>query len=147
MPSLSRTSLDDVFAVLAVYLREHYPREVPAELIIPFESGRQIRLPWPVAPVTDTTCDHSPDFSSVVWFGRPYSFTPTQAAIVRQLWTAYQSGCPEVGGAALLEVAGSTSGKISDVFKDAPAWRDGVVGRSGKSAYRLYEPEGKAEVA
>jgi hypothetical protein len=139
--SLDEADLDDVFAVFTSYLRRRHPREVPLEVIIPFESGRQFRQPWPVPAAGPTTCSHSADFSSVVWFGRPYSFTPYQAAIVALLWAAWEGGCPDVGGAALLEAVGSASGKVSDLFRDAPAWRDGVVGRTGKSSYRLNPPE------
>lgn len=79
---------------------------------------------------------HSPDFRSVVWFGEPYTFTPTQAAIVEKLWEAWEDDCPGVGQVALLEAVGSDSNRLRDVFKDHPAWGTMIVS-GAKGMYRL----------
>src|SRR2546423_10646790 len=76
------------------------------------EGGTRARLvidpaPPRPAPALPPSCRHSADFRCVVWCGVEYVFTPTQAAVVRQLWEAADEGTPSVGQATLLEGAGS----------------------------------------
>ena len=52
---------------------------------------------------------HSVDFREVRWFGRSYTFTPTQAVVVRILWAAWEHGTARVGAAAILEGADMVS--------------------------------------
>ncbi|MHC4167924.1 MAG: hypothetical protein ACYSWQ_13270 [Planctomycetota bacterium] len=86
---------------------------------------------------------HSADFRSVNWCGIRHSFTPTQAAIVKQLWDAWENGTPDVGQDTLLETAGSESKRLVDVFKDHKTYRQ-VIGKGNtKGSYRLIEPGGK----
>jgi len=83
---------------------------------------------------------HGPDFRSVSWDGHTYTFSPTQAACVKVLWTAYDNGTPEVGETTILEEAGSDGSKLRDVFKSGktfhPAWRKMIV-QGRKGAFRL----------
>jgi hypothetical protein len=83
---------------------------------------------------------HSPDYRSVHWFGCDYTFTPTQAAVIRQLWEAWEDGTPGVGQETLLEGAGSTGDRLRDVFRGSPAWGTLVVAL-GKGLFALA-PQG-----
>lgn len=80
---------------------------------------------------------HSSDFRSVQWHGVDYTFTATQAAIVKQLWEAYENGTPDVGGDTLLVNAESDTRRMADVFKKHPAWGSMIVEGSTKGTYRL----------
>lgn len=80
---------------------------------------------------------HSPDFRSVHWDGTDHAFTANQAAIVKQLWEAYENGTPDVGGDTLLVGADADTKQIKDVFKKHPAWRSMIVEGSTKGTYRL----------
>ncbi|GMU37709.1 MAG: hypothetical protein EDS66_12215 [Planctomycetota bacterium] len=80
---------------------------------------------------------HSPDFRSVHWDGVDYAFTANQAAIVKQLWEAYENGTPDVGGDTLLVNAESDTRRMADVFKKHSAWGTMIVEGSTKGTYRL----------
>ncbi|MCK6465093.1 MAG: hypothetical protein L6Q93_09670, partial [Phycisphaerae bacterium] len=80
---------------------------------------------------------HSSDFRSVQWHGVDYTFTATQAAIVKQLWEAYENGTPDVGGDTLLVNAESDTRRMADVFKKHPAWGSMIVEGTTKGTYRL----------
>jgi hypothetical protein len=82
---------------------------------------------------------HSADFRSVHWFGADYTFTPTQAAVIRQLWEAWEDGTPGLGQETLLEGAGSTGDRLRDVFRGSPAWGTLVV-PLGKGLFSLAPP-------
>jgi hypothetical protein len=85
-------------------------------------------------------CRHSPDFATVNWFGVTEHFTPSQAAVVRLLWDAWENGTPAVRQAWLLEQAGSDSSKLSDVFKDNPSWGRTVVPGRQRGTFQLAAP-------
>jgi hypothetical protein len=93
--------------------------------------------PAPAAPTGFPR--HSADFRSVHWFGADYTFTPTQAAVVRQLWEAWEDGTPGLGQETLLEGAGSTGDRLRDVFRGSPAWGTLVV-PLGKGLFALAPP-------
>lgn len=82
---------------------------------------------------------HSPDFRSVRWFGTDYTFTPMQAAVVSQLWEAWEQETPDVGGQYLLENAGLEANRFDLVFRGHPAWKT-MIGSITKGSYRLCEP-------
>jgi hypothetical protein len=82
---------------------------------------------------------HCKDFRFVHWFGTDYTFTPTQAAVVRQLWEAWEDGTPGLGQETLLEGAGSTGDRLRDVFRGSPAWGTLVV-PLGKGLFALAPP-------
>jgi len=86
------------------------------------------------------TVVHSPDFRSVSWFGVNYSFTPNQAACVKTLWEAWQSGAPDVGGETLLQAAVASTQRIDVVFRDNAAWGTMVVQGGTKGSYCLAKP-------
>lgn len=88
----------------------------------------------------DLRRSHSPDFRSVRWGGRAYSFTPTQAAVIDVLWRAWESGSPDVGGETLLEVADCADSRLVDIFRRCPAWGVLIVDGATKGAKRLADP-------
>ncbi len=87
-----------------------------------------------------TQTRHSPDFRSVNWFGVHHSFTPTQAAIVKVLWNAWENDTPDVGHETLLEKAGSESDRLVDVFKGHKTYKQLIDKGETKGSYRLIEP-------
>lgn len=104
------------------------------------EDGEALAILLPQVQATGP-CTHAPDFRSVTWYGKPYRFTPIQAAIIKILWEARDHGTPDVGGQTLLEEAGSANGRLRDVFRGCPAWEDGMIAPSGKGTYALFAPD------
>lgn len=108
------------------------PREQPADPATPDPAPAAARNEPPRQPGVRE--DHSPDFSSVRWPDpnetsgyRLYTFTPKQRAIVTMLWEAKENGTHFVGSAALLEGAEVFSGRLVDVFRGSPAWKNLIV--------------------
>jgi hypothetical protein len=140
-PTGEPASLDALLAFARRVCADLYPGEVPDELAIAFRSGRRMSLLVPAPAATSEPASHSPDFREVSWYGRHYAFTATQAAVVRELWAAWEAGTPEVHQDAALAAAGSQSARLVDLFKGHPAvGGDGLIGHAGKGKYRLAEP-------
>jgi len=71
----------------------------------------------------------------------PFTFTPTQAACVAVLWKNAANGTPAVGQDAILENAGSSSERLSDIFKNHPAWGTMIVPLEKKrGTFKLSKP-------
>jgi hypothetical protein len=83
---------------------------------------------------------HSPDFRSVLWYGRDYQFTKSQAACVKVLWEEWKNKTPEMDQQTVLELADSSSNRLIDVFRDHPAWGTMIVSGKTKGSYRLQAP-------
>jgi hypothetical protein len=118
--------------------------DVPPAVTPPAAVGGELPTagppPTPAAPPAGADFPrHSSDFRSVRWFGADYTFTPTQAAVVRQLWEAWEDGTPALGQETLLEGAGSTGDRLRDVFRGSPAWGTLVV-PLGKGLFALAPP-------
>jgi hypothetical protein len=92
-------------------------------------------------PKRQDPCDHSRDFSTVLWFGTTYHFTGAQAAIVAILWHEWEKETPDVRHETLLEETGSTAKRFADVFKGNPAWGTLIVQGGTKGTARLGEPK------
>jgi len=93
----------------------------------------------------DTRCKpakrHSEDFASVHWFGSDHVFNPTQAAIVRILWEAWESGTPTLTQETLLKAADCEDSEIRNLFKKHSAWRTMIIRTPGKRGlYQLNAP-------
>ena len=71
--------------------------------------------------------DHSPDFRSVRWRDKRFSFTANQAVVVKTLWESFEKGTPEVGDAYLLEATDSSANRLKDVFRKHGAWGAMIV--------------------
>jgi hypothetical protein len=86
---------------------------------------------------------HSEDFRSVVWWGTSYTFTKSQAACVRILWTAWKEKTPELDGLTVVTQADIAQTRLIDVFRSKgkahAAWGTMIVSGKSKGAYRLSE--------
>lgn len=83
---------------------------------------------------------HSPDFRSVVWYGREFQFTATQAACVEILWRAWENGAPDIGQERILEDVGSRALRLLDVFRRSEAWGTMISRGATRGTYRLQSP-------
>lgn len=92
-------------------------------------------------------CSHSPDFTSVTWYGTAYRFSAgLQARVVELLWGAWKSGTPTVSQSAIGERLDSEANRfrLSEVFRGR---RDGqphpafgtMIQSSGKGVYQLVD--------
>jgi len=134
--------LQHLLARVRAYCAHVAPGEVPHDIRITFLSGRKLQHPitQPLAagpPPRKASYTHSIDFRAVYWFGVDYSFAPTQAAVVRALWEAWEDGTAELGAATILEAAGSTCDRLPPLFQGHPAWGVMIVRGEGKGTYRL----------
>lgn len=93
------------------------------------------------SPVDPMESDHriSDDGRSLNWFGKTYTFTPYQAAMVKVLFDNFTNGTPLVGSATLLEAADSRGQKVSHIFRNSPAWKT-IIFSPAKGLYKLEQP-------
>lgn len=96
-------------------------------------------------PTTETRIARFGDeFRSVWWFGTEYSFTTSQANVVKVLWNAWKNKTPEVSHVTLLDASGSDAKRMRDVFRESgnamnPAW-DTMIQRGRKDTLKLVPP-------
>ncbi len=95
---------------------------------------------------------HSPDFTSVVWYGTRYTFAKgNQAQAVRVLWEAWESGGHSLTQETIGEKIESLAGRfeLAKTFRKHkhgggyqihPAWRT-MIRQDSKGSYRLVPPE------
>lgn len=83
---------------------------------------------------------HSPDFRSVNWGERLFSFTPNQAMVVRVLHAALLEGAPEVGNHTLLTKANCDSSRLESVFRKSEAWGTMIAPGTTKGTRRIVPP-------
>jgi len=85
-------------------------------------------------------CRHGKDFAVVIWFGQRHPFSPAQGAAVKVLWEAWEDGICDVRQETILDAIGSDTRRLSNLFKDHPAWGTMIVpSKDTKGAYRLAE--------
>ena len=94
---------------------------------------------------TGRDCEHSPDFRSVRWFGKGYSFSAIQSDAVEVLWEAWENATPEVGQSYILQKIGSDCDHLKDVFKRHEAWGTMIQPGPKRGAFRLAEIPRKKE--
>jgi hypothetical protein len=99
-----------------------------------------LQLPLPALLLRLAPCSAGPDFTSLLWNGIRYTFSPTQRAIVRQLYEAWRTGHPDVGQETLLAGANSDGSSVADLFRRHPAWSVAIIASPTKGAYRLSDP-------
>ncbi len=90
---------------------------------------------------TKSPTRHSPDFRSVHWYGVDYTFTSSQAAVVKVLWDAWENGTPDVSTSYLMESADLLSNRLVDTFRNNSAWGTLVVDGATKGSKRLADPQ------
>ena len=83
---------------------------------------------------------HSPDYCSVIFKGRHYTFTSHAAQAVHLLHEQYLNGTPEVGKDYILEELGTPSKRLRDIFQCCPCWKELIVPGEKKGTYRLNLP-------
>jgi hypothetical protein len=85
---------------------------------------------------------HSPDFRSVLWYGTTYSFTANQSPVVRLLYENWKSATPDVGDETLLLAVDPEAppARLSNLFRDHPAWGTMIVAGGSKATHRLSGP-------
>jgi hypothetical protein len=84
----------------------------------------------------------NPDYSVVIWRGKEYFLSPRQAECVRLLHKAHTDGTRWLRGQDILKIVapspkGIVSIRLSDVFKNSPAWDEGLVDGNRRNFYRL----------
>lgn len=79
---------------------------------------------WKAAPdvLGDGQAVAAPDFATVAWFGRLFTFGKKQAIVVGELWIARSEGYEWVTQDHLLREAGADSACLRDLFRNHPAW-------------------------
>jgi hypothetical protein len=94
------------------------------------------------ALVPDRRAVHSPDFASVSWYGKAYTFTPAQRAVVRVLWEAWEGGTPEIGAAHLFESANVELDRprMGNIFRGHLAYGAMITKGEQRDTFRLREP-------
>jgi hypothetical protein len=137
----------DDFDELMHHIRQHISRRYGRRakwVSIGLDDGEQVRylVAEPVGCGADPPQQsHSEDFRVVLWFGRRYTFTPSQASVIAVLWNAWESGLLDVGQADLLAAAGSDCTRLQDLFKRRgqmhPAWGVLIVVGERLGSYRL----------
>jgi len=113
--------------------------------------GRPMPDTTPKTPETPRPT-HSPDFTSVDWFGTRYTFAKgNQAESVRVLWEAWASGGHSLSQETIGDRIGSTAARfeLSKVFRRKtadggyephPAWGT-MIQQDSKGSYRLVPPK------
>lgn len=147
MPALAARPDDDLdilFDAARRFLQRKYPGKLLKVIKLSLIDETEIVLPANYrchgidAMVSSSACAHSPDYRTVSWHGRHFVLTPKQAAVVKVLWDAWESGTPQVGQHYLLEACESPGGRLRDVFRDSPAWGTLVVSEGG-GMYKLAD--------
>ncbi len=80
---------------------------------------------------------HSPDYRSVNFRGKMFTFTSRQAQAVEILHEAYNRGTPDVGKTYILEALDSNTTRLKDAFQKSEAWGTLIIQGKRKGLYRL----------
>ena len=82
----------------------------------------------------------SPDYRSVNYKGKLYSFTGRAAEVIQILHQQYLLGSPELGKDYILEKIGCTSKNMRDVFQRCPGWKKIIIRGETRGTYLLNLP-------
>ena len=80
------------------------------------------------------------NYAEVIFIGERFLFGMLQARVVCQLHEAAGTTDPWRTGKMLLANAGSGSGRMVDLFKAKPTWRN-LIASDGRGSYRLNLPD------
>jgi hypothetical protein len=84
---------------------------------------------------------HSPDFTSLYWFGTAYHFPRRiESNVIREYYLAWQANTPCLRIATALERAGSFQRKMGRLFLGHAILGVALVS-VGRGVYRLQEPQ------
>jgi len=94
----------------------------------------------------EPTAAHSTDFRSVRWCGELYSFTASQAAVVRVLYANWKVGTPDVGDETLLAAVDPEAppARLFTLFRSHPAWGTMIVQGGSKGTHRIADRRKKS---
>jgi hypothetical protein len=118
-------------------LKEPDGREAPAD-------KQPAALPTKPASSQEQPTDHGEDFTWVKWFGETYRFAfGNQSRSIALLWKDWEKDGLGLHEKTIGESVGSASDsfRLSDTFKDHPAWGSLIVRGDRKGIYRLKKPE------
>ncbi len=115
---------------------------------------REAMLPVPTAGEAGRRPTHNSDFTSINWFGEPYTFTPgQQAEAVAALWHEWDNGRHGLSERSIGELVGSGSDtfRLVHVFRIKekrrarkvsfhPAWGK-MIQKIGPRLYKLVGPD------
>jgi hypothetical protein len=109
----------------------------------------------PTAPELRASTSHSPDFTSVCWFGTLYCFSKgQQAQSMRCLWQAWEAGGHSLSQETIAEMIaadGNSRFELRKVFRrrdvdghyeQHPGWGS-MIQSSSRGCYRLVAPSGQ----
>ena len=98
-------------------------------------------------PTSETSSEpqefkHNNAYTVVIWRGKEYLLLPRQTQCVRLLHKAHTDGTHWLRGQDILKIVapspkGTVSIRMSDIFKDSPAWIDRLVISDKRGFYRL----------
>jgi hypothetical protein len=140
-------SLQKILDSVTSYASRYHPDDVPLEVRVPFQSGREIVLLVQRTMAHRDSCSHSPDFRSIVWYGWRYDgpdgFTSMQALVIRALWEARQTDTPDVETKALAKAANTAAStfRVKDLFRGHKILADGVLHDVRRGVWRLRTPD------
>jgi hypothetical protein len=123
---------------------------VRVELTKLWESRADPEPPHPISK-EDSDCRHSDDFTSVVWFGKHYTFTKGQQAhSIELMWGEWELGLASLSQEKIAESIGAgdsfslrkvfRSRTMDGQYKPHPAWRT-MIRSVTKGTYGLYPPK------
>ena len=122
---------------------------------LPFITGKGLKLekiaqtaPQPDPPPSSEPSpepqefQHNNAYTVVIWRGKEYLLLPRQAKCVRLLHKVHTEGTRWLPGQDILRKIEPSrkdivSIRMSDIFKDSPAWIDGLVIADKRGFYRL----------
>jgi hypothetical protein len=123
-----------LFETIRAFAAALAPGDVPTFVHVDLASGKHFDLPIPPAA---GAARHGVDFRTFNVRDAEYAFTPTQAAVVKRLWEAWEEDTPDVGSDTLLEACGTTGGRLRDVFKGNAAWGSLILPGVARGTFRL----------
>ncbi|MBT4868412.1 MAG: hypothetical protein HON53_25160 [Planctomycetaceae bacterium] len=86
---------------------------------------------------TAVMTSHGPDFRSVIWNSKSFSFTRLQSRAVALLWEAWDNDTPEVGEDHIVGSLQIEDQALRDVFSNHKAWGTMIVAGETEGSYRL----------
>lgn len=144
------TSDEQFFAVAREYAAWKYPHDGRVKRLTFHMAGGSaniLKVPEAAHPPQPTLAHESPpslparraspDFRSIHWDGHPYKFTELQAAVVKVLWEAWESGLPELAQETLRTAAHVDTDRLSELFRKNIAWGKVIFEGSTQGTLRL----------